>query len=354
LLQKKTPSLKRKRLLRQQTQATAEDTLVRSKREQSKKRFEAAAVKREQYQRFFEELRGLLQKRSDLCKRLDEIQDVISGARSTSRDAMMSRINEFQTPDLRVTIAFESGKDRRAAIEFMRDGGFLTGPLFGQFRRSEFAERCCSMARPTQIGRAILEKNASLLASEGIALDSDGALSREEAERLIDNFYPFADDSAADVEVVDEQKLLQVLSLEEKKWDDNLRILLNDRPVDKLSPGQRSSAMLPIVALAETVPLVIDQPEDNLDNRMVGSVLTKILAQLKEHRQIIVATHNPNIVVGGDAEQVIVLDAPEARRAEVVQMGSIDTEPIIESVISLMEGGAEAFRTRERRYKPLL
>ena len=156
------------------------------------------------------------------------------------------------------------------------------------------------------------------------------------------------------MKVVDEHKLLQVLSLEEKKWDDNLRILLNDRPVDKLSPGQRSSAMLPIVALAEAVPLVIDQPEDNLDNRMVGSVLTKILAELKEHRQIIVATHNPNIVVGGDAEQVIVLDAPEARRAELVQMGSIDAAPIIESVISIIEGGAEAFRTRERRYKPLL
>jgi ABC-type enterochelin transport system ATPase subunit len=147
---------------------------------------------------------------------------------------------------------------------------------------------------------------------------------------------------------------LGTLSLEEKTWDDNLRILLNDRPVDKLSPGQRSSAMLPIVALAETVPLVIDQPEDNLDNRMVGSVLTRILAELKEHRQIIVATHNPNIVVGGDAEQVIVLDAPEARRAEVVQMGSIDAPKIIESVISIIEGGAEAFLTRERRYKPLL
>jgi hypothetical protein len=340
--------------LRQQTQASAEDILLRGKREQSKKRFEAAAAKREQYQRMLQELRDLLKIRADLTKRVDEIQDIISGARSASRNAMMSRINEFQTPELHVTIAFESGKDRRGSIEFMRGGGFLTGPLFGQFRRSEFAERCCSMARPIQIARAILQKDISLLTNEGIVLDSPGALSKNEAEELVNNFYPFSHDSAADVEVLDEHKLLQVLSLEEKRWDDNLRILLNDRPVDKLSPGQRSSAMLPIVALAETVPLVIDQPEDNLDNRMVGSVLTKILADLKEHRQIIVATHNPNIVVGGDAEQVIVLDAPESRRAEVVQMGSIDAPPIIESVISIMEGGAEAFRTRERRYKPLL
>jgi ABC-type cobalamin/Fe3+-siderophores transport system ATPase subunit len=340
--------------LRQQTQASAEDTLVRAKREQSKKRFEAAAAKREQYQRLFEELGELLKTRADLTKRVDEVQDVISGARATSRDAMMKRINEFQTAELHVTIAFESGKDRREPIEFMRDAGFLTGPLFGQFRRSQFAERCGSMARPTQIARAILQKEVSLLASEGVALDSNGALSTQEGEQLVNNFHPFSHDLAADVEVCEEGKLLQVLSLEEKRWDDDLRILLNDRPVDKLSPGQRSSAMLPIIALAEAVPLVIDQPEDNLDNRMVGSVLTRILAELKEHRQIIVATHNPNIVVGGDAEQVIVLDAPEARRGEVVRMGSIDASPIIESVISIIEGGAEAFRTRERRYKPLL
>lgn len=71
--------------------------------------------------------------------------------------------------------------------------------------------------------------------------------------------------------------------------------------------------------LAEQVPAesivaftFTEQPEDNLDNRMVGQTLSSILAQLKEQRQIIVTTHNPNIVVGGDAEQVVVLDAPGA------------------------------------------
>jgi hypothetical protein len=197
--------------LRQQTQASTEDTLVRGKREQSKTRFEAAAAKREQYQRMLQGLRDLLKARADLTKRLDEIHDVISGARSASRDAMMSRINEFQTPELRVTIAFESGKDRRQPIEFMRDGGFLTGQLFGQFRAQRFAERCCSMARPTQIARAILQNDTSLLANEGIALHTNGALSQGEAEQLVNKFYPFSRDSAADVDVVDEDKLLQVL-----------------------------------------------------------------------------------------------------------------------------------------------
>lgn len=109
--------------------------------------------------------------------------------------------------------------------------------------------------------------------------------------------------------------------------------------------------MLPLIAMAETVPLIIDQPEDNLDNRMVGRTLTSILAELKERRQIIVTTHNPNIVVGGDAEQVIVLDASTARQARVEATGSIDDDVIIDNVIRIMEGGKEAFEERERRYE---
>ncbi len=84
--------------------------------------------------------------------------------------------------------------------------------------------------------------------------------------------------------------------------------LLNKPDTPALWKGQRSSAMLPLIALVEDAPLIVDQPEDNLDNRLVGRMLVDILANLKEKRQIIVATHNPNIVVSGDAEQVIVLD----------------------------------------------
>jgi ABC-type enterochelin transport system ATPase subunit len=189
------------------------------------------------------------------------------------------------------------------------------------------------------------------LHEEGVTAGDQGALSSDEVKDLIGHFQPFSHDSDADVRVVDTDKLLKILKLEEQHWDDNVRILLNDRPIDELSPGQRSSAMLPLVALSETVPLIIDQPEDNLDNRMVGTMLTRVLAELKERRQIIVATHNPNIVVGGDAEQVVVLEATGARSAEVTGSGSIDYPEIIRSVISVMEGGKEAFLAREARYQ---
>ena len=108
--------------------------------------------------------------------------------------------------------------------------------------------------------------------------------------------------------------------------------------------------MLPIVTLTSRAPLVIDQPEDNLDNRLVSRALFKILAKLKETRQIVLATHNPNILVSGDAEQVVLLNS----EGEVEESGCIDRPEIIKAVISLMEGGEAAFAMRERKYEPYL
>ena len=124
--------------------------------------------------------------------------------------------------------------------------------------------------------------------------------------------------------------------------------MLNEKPIENCSPGQRSSAMLPLIALVST--LIIDQPEDNLDNSLVGKVLVDILAGLKEKRQIIVATHNPNIVVSGDAEQVIVMDALSDNKGICKEMGSIDNSAIVKSVVDIMEGGKEAFINRFKRY----
>lgn len=160
-------------------------------------------------------------------------------------------------------------------------------------------------------------------------------------------------DEAADVDVLvnNGNRLTKLLELQEIEWDDEEAILLNGVPVNEKSPGQRSSAMLPLIALAENTPLIIDQPEDNLDKRLVGTVLSGVFAELKEHRQIIVCTHDPNILVGGDAEQIIVLEAESDKKGKVLQHGSIDNNDIIQTVVDLLEGGDEAFARREKRYK---
>lgn len=150
------------------------------------------------------------------------------------------------------------------------------------------------------------------------------------------------------------------LQLDELVLDDMPTIRLNDRPLDagstarplaELSPGQRCSAILPILLLTGDSPLVIDQPEDNLDNRLIRQVIVNILASMKLRRQVIVATHNPNLPVLGDAEQSIVLQATGRDEAAVVALGDLDSPKIARYITDIMEGGREAFQYRHTIYK---
>lgn len=151
-----------------------------------------------------------------------------------------------------------------------------------------------------------------------------------------------------------------VLVLDEVVFDDRPKILLNDRPlekgsalrpIDELSPGQRCSAILPILLLNGGSPLIIDQPEDNLDNRLIRQVIVNILASIKLRRQVIVATHNPNLPVLGDVEQAIVLRAIEERQAKLESTGDLDSSETVVHLTEIMEGGREAFQYRQSIYQ---
>ena len=96
--------------------------------------------------------------------------------------------------------------------------------------------------------------------------------------------------------------------------------------------------------------LIIDQPEDDLDNTIVYEGLVKNLWNLKGKRQIIFATHNANIPVLGDADQIIVLHSPENGKILLHCKGSVDDYAVKQSVMEIMEGGKEAFRKREEKY----
>jgi ABC-type lipoprotein export system ATPase subunit len=96
-------------------------------------------------------------------------------------------------------------------------------------------------------------------------------------------------------------------------------------------------------------PLLIDQPEDNLDSEFIYSTLVPVLRMAKERRQIIVVTHNPNIAVLGDAEQIIVLKAT-SEWARIVSRGSIDETQTRNAACSILEGAREAFTRRGQVY----
>ncbi len=106
-----------------------------------------------------------------------------------------------------------------------------------------------------------------------------------------------------------------------------------------------------LILLRTPYPLIVDQPEDDLDNSFVYSDVVKRLRREKEYRQFIIATHNANIPVLGDAELIQVLYADEGKLIlEKCIRGSIDDSQIREPVETILEGGHDAFEFRKSKY----
>jgi len=125
----------------------------------------------------------------------------------------------------------------------------------------------------------------------------------------------------------------------------------NFRSTSHLSVGQRCTAILLLILLHEPFPLLVDQPEDDLDNSFVYSDVVRRLREEKERRQFVIATHNANIPVLGDAELITVLAAEHGRLTlPDCSHGSIDDEELRVAVERILEGGREAFMLRKAKY----
>ncbi|TAX38976.1 TrlF family AAA-like ATPase [Rhizobium leguminosarum] len=122
------------------------------------------------------------------------------------------------------------------------------------------------------------------------------------------------------------------------------------REFKRLSLGQQQSVLLALMLSSESkAPLIVDQPEDNLDSEFIYKTLVPVLRRAKERRQVIVVTHNANIAVLGDAEQIVVLKATN-EQASISSRGSIDEPDTREAACAILEGSREAFERRARIY----
>ena len=102
-----------------------------------------------------------------------------------------------------------------------------------------------------------------------------------------------------------------------------------------------------ILLLDSDNPLLVDQPEDNLDNRFIYETVVETVRKIKARRQLIFVTHNPNIPVLGDAERVFVLES-NGQRSRKANEGTVDE--CKDEIVTLLEGGVRAFQERQRRY----
>ena len=144
--------------------------------------------------------------------------------------------------------------------------------------------------------------------------------------------------------------------LEAELFDDSLEMTMFDngqpKPVEQLSEGQRATALLPLILRTSSCPLIVDQPEDDLDNSFIFQVLVKHVLELKTQRQLVFVTHNANIPVLGEAEKIVVMHMDHPTKAAPPRIGSLDERK--GDILLLLEGGKEAFEYREKRYGTLL
>lgn len=134
--------------------------------------------------------------------------------------------------------------------------------------------------------------------------------------------------------------------------EDDLRIQYkresNWHDIQTGSQGQRSAALLAFLLAFGEEPIVLDQPEDDLDNHLIYDLIVRQIRENKLRRQLIIITHNPNVVVNGDAELVHVMEFGRGQ-CYVQQSGALQEAELRNEVCRVMEGGHEAFSRRWKR-----
>jgi len=203
--------------------------------------------------------------------------------------------------------------------------------------------------------RLILVRKAMVQAGEGTELDPNLLV---EIRAVVD--WELTDNQARLIlGRLDDGRLGRLLSVWASPF---VRFEYKDRgtymPFERASPGQQASALLTLLLNQEAGTLIIDQPEDDLDNRVIMNIV-ELLQMTKRNRQLIFATHNPNFVVNGDADKVVCLTpnveptAPEGIPAAQIQIdtdGAIETASVRKAIMTTMEGGRDAFELRGRKY----
>ncbi len=173
----------------------------------------------------------------------------------------------------------------------------------------------------------------------------------------IDDFLDYVcQKSSTNVFTLDKEDLRkQVLCLFYERYTDfisvGVKVTLNKKPITKLSYGQQGTIYLRLQIAAKmfSETIIYDQPEDDLDNDFISNELIPIFKRIKLYRQIIIVSHNANLVVNADSEQVIIANNTDGRLSYT--SGSLEDPYINSEVCRVLEGGQKAFEDRERRYR---
>jgi energy-coupling factor transporter ATP-binding protein EcfA2 len=186
--------------------------------------------------------------------------------------------------------------------------------------------------RPEQLAQMVQSDDAE-------ALDEACSFGTERARKIMDAFRENVDPLQMEIVQIEDQVKIE------------LNVATNEQPIFKdaaeLSRGQKCTALLPLLLARTQNPLIIDQPEDNLDNHFIYETVVNSIQRLKGKRQMIFITHNANIPVLAEADLVIVMNS-DGKVGYIEKSGSIDE--CRDQIVDLLEGGNEAFELRRKRY----
>ncbi len=133
----------------------------------------------------------------------------------------------------------------------------------------------------------------------------------------------------------------------------NYELKLDNKSLMELSPGEKGALLLVFYLILdkEDIPLIIDQPEDNLDNQSVYKIVVQFIKNAKKRRQIIMVTHNPNLAVVSDAEQIIYANIDKQDENKFTfKSGAIEDAKINKCILNILEGTRPAFENRSKKY----
>jgi len=277
----------------------------------------------------------------DLIPKLEKTRKDIYELRKGQISNLQEQLDRITT-NIEISVGIVESGNKTEFRQDLEESYLRKIPLRYIDRR--IANTISSMFTPISFAKLIREKDPSPLIYESEE-NRKFSIGTGDAQTIVEHFSPKGEDrlkkskALFEIEVIDNPDLPRIFLKDGEK----------PRLIQELSPGQRCTALLPIILLESKNPLIIDQPEDNLDNRLVFDLIVNTIRDLKEKRQIIVATHNPNIPVSGDAEQILVFDS-DGDHGYVDVRGCIDNEKIIRKVKEIMEGGEKAFLTRVQKY----
>lgn len=268
------------------------------------------------------------EQRANLRTELQEVREKMTARRK----AQLKGINANLAETIKDYTIFVKYDDAGITADFE---AFIQEKMHGTHCSDNVIENMCSRITPSELADLVLERNHEKIATKG-------KISSEWAEKMVDKLCYW--NMLFELQVLAKQPKPIITVRTKSTPPREIQVL-------QLSDGQRHTILLTIAMLAESnVPLVIDQPEDDLDNAFIFSSIVTTLRAIKERRQVILVTHNANIAVLGDSELILPM-VRESDCGKIKERGSIDTDATKQAVLNILEGGADAFQRRKEMYR---